>query len=230
MEKSFGVESVEPLGESGSGQFEALVSVFGNIDADGDVVMPGAFTKAIKEQEPPPIVWSHFWNIPPIGETLDWSEGSVGGKDGLRIKGALFVGADDRHQYADMVYAGMKSRDGRKPALREFSFQYDIPDGGAQTATRETDGKTQPVQELLSLYPIGEVGPCLRGANRMTELLVAPKSFKPEHLKRLERVAKARGVEIEELLAELEAEQGESVRDESYAPQVAELLLAFPDH
>src|SRR5262245_27288416 len=144
MQKSFGVESVQTLGEAGSGEFEALVSVFGNIDSDGDVVMPGAFSKAIDEQEPPAIVWSHHWGIPPIGETLDWSESDKG----LKVKGALFVGEEDRHQFADMVYAGMKSRGGRPPALREFSFAYQIPEDGAKLATRDVDGKTVDVTEL----------------------------------------------------------------------------------
>src|SRR5262245_52433539 len=105
MEKSFAVESVEVFGEAGSGKFEALVSVFGNIDHVKDVVMPGAFAKAIDSHDPPPVVWSHHWSVPPIGETVDWHEN----EKGLRIKGELFVGADDKHQYADMVYAAMKS-------------------------------------------------------------------------------------------------------------------------
>ena len=217
MEKTFGVEKLETPGEAGSGQFEALVSVFGNVDYDNDIVMPGAFGKAVKEQEPPPIVWSHFWNIPPIGETLDWGETSKG----LRVKGQLFVGEGDKHQYADMVYAGMKSRNGRLPALREFSFQYDIAADGAKMAERE--GKV--IQELYELYPIGEVGPCLKGANPATQLLTPPKA-RAVQFERLERIAKARGVPVEELLAELE----ESVRPGTYPPEVAALLLAAPDH
>src|SRR5262245_31992379 len=161
MEKSFAVESVEVLGEAGSGKFEALVSVFNNVDAVKDVVMPGAFVKAINESDPPPVVWSHFWNIPPIGETIDWGETDKG----LSVKGQLFVGADDSHQYADMVYAAMKSREGRKPALREFSFSYNVPSDGVQKAVRDEIE----VQELHTIFPVHEVGPCLKGCNPATQ-------------------------------------------------------------
>jgi uncharacterized protein len=230
MEKSFAVESVEVFGEAGSGKFEALVSVFGNIDAVKDVVIPGAFTKSINELDPPPVVWSHYWNIPPIGDTIDWSESGKG----LQIKGELFVGADDRHQYADMVYAAMKSRNGRKPALREFSFSYDIPEGGQMTALREIEGKTIEVNELHTIFPVDEVGPCLKGCNPATELITAPKTLQGLSLDdqtRIIAIAKARGLSLDELLAALEAEGGESAFEPHAAEMMmAELMLAFPDH
>src|SRR5262245_27825553 len=109
MQKTFGVDSIQIVGEAGSGQFEALVSVFGNVDAVKDVVMDHAFNRAIKDSKQPPVVWSHYWNIPPIGNTIDWD--AQPGK-GLHVKAELFVGENDRHQYADMVYAAMKSREG----------------------------------------------------------------------------------------------------------------------
>lgn len=226
MEKSFTVESVEVLGESGSGQFEAVVSVFNNVDKVLDVVMPGAFARSIKELDPPPIVWSHHWNIPPIGETVDWYESTAG----LHVKGALFVGEDDNHQYADMVYAGMKSREGRKSALREFSFSYDIPEGGAQQGTREVEGKSIAVQELVEIFPVNEVGPCLKGCNPSTELIAAPKSMMGLSLEdgeRFVKIALSRGMTIEELLASLEAEE----EQEGTTPaELLDLMLAFPDH
>jgi hypothetical protein len=219
MDKSFAVESVQTFGEAGSGKFEALVSVFGNVDAVKDVVMDTAFNRAVKESDPPPVVWSHFWNIPPIGETLDWGPTDKG----LSIKGELFVGADDKHQYADMVYAAMKSREGRKPALREFSFSYDIPDGGAKMAEREGVGK---VQELHELFPVHEVGPCLKGCNPATQLINAPKSAWKEDLQTLITQGK---ISKDELLAMFEDED-ESVREGEYPREYAELLLAVPDH
>lgn len=225
MEKSFGVESVEVYGEAGSGKFEALVSVFGNIDAVKDVVMPTGFNRAIKDSDPPPVVWSHFWNVPPIGNTIDWAAT----EKGLQIKGELFVGADDKHQYADMVYAAMKSREGRKPALREFSFSYDIPEGGMKLAERGEGDETIKVQELHEIYPVHEVGPCLRGCNNATELIVAPKVYGAETISRLERLAIKRGLSVPDLLAQLEDEE-ESVPSETYSREWAELLLAVPDH
>ena len=162
-----------PLSEvkaSGSkGEFEALVSVTGNIDFVGDRVHPGAFRKAIDTQAPPPVVWFHQWNVPPIGETLDWWEA----EKGVVIKGRLFVDDDDDHQVARQVHAAMKSREGRPPALRQFSFAYDVED------SEETFEKGARIRELKSLFPITEVGPCLRGINESAGLLSAPKAAEP---------------------------------------------------
>src|SRR6266545_2206999 len=46
----------------------ALISVYGNVDHQGDRVMPGAFTNSIAEWEasgdPLPFIWSHEWANP----------------------------------------------------------------------------------------------------------------------------------------------------------------------
>lgn len=167
--KSFALSEVKAAGAKG--EFEALVSVVDNIDRVGDRVLQGAFRKAIDEQPPPPVVWFHQWNIPPIGETLDWAEQA--GK-GLAIKGRLFVDDDDHHEYARMVYTAMKSREGRAPALRQFSFAYDVEEADT---TFEKSGER--VRELKALFPIHEVGPCLRGVNEATGLISAPKAQTP---------------------------------------------------
>src|SRR5687768_1326736 len=43
-----------------AGTFEAIVSVFGNVDYAGDRVMPGAFERTLKERGLPPIYWNHL--------------------------------------------------------------------------------------------------------------------------------------------------------------------------
>jgi hypothetical protein len=49
---------------TGSGEFEALVSVFGNIDHGGDRVIKGAFAKSLGKWEakgdPIPVIWNHM--------------------------------------------------------------------------------------------------------------------------------------------------------------------------
>lgn len=162
--KAFPLSEVKAAGAKG--EFEALVSVFGNVDRVRDRVHEGAFTKAMAEQPPPPVVWFHQWTIPPIGETLDWGPTAKG----LTVKGRLFVDDDDQHEYARMVYTAMKSREGRVPALRQFSFAYDVDDA------EETFEKGARIRELKSLFPIHEVGPCLRGINEATGLVEAPKA------------------------------------------------------
>jgi HK97 family phage prohead protease len=163
--KAFPLSEVRAAGAKG--EFEAIVSVFGNVDRVRDRVHEGAFTKAIAEQPPPPVVWFHQWRIPPIGETLDWGPTSKG----LTVKGRLFVDEGDDHEYARMVYTAMKSREGRMPALRQFSFAYDVDEA------EETFEKGARIRELKSLFPIHEVGPCLRGINEQTGLVEPPKAM-----------------------------------------------------
>jgi hypothetical protein len=162
--KSFKV--VEFKAGATPGEYEAIVSVFNNVDDGGDRVLPGAFADDIAANPTPPVVWSHMWGVPPIGETLEWKENDVG----LWVHSRLFIGKDEDHQYARMCYAGMKSG-----ALREFSFAYEILDGGYVT-----ENGTE-IYDLRKLA-VFEHGPCLVGMNRETELLqVAGRPGLPEH-------------------------------------------------
>jgi HK97 family phage prohead protease len=137
------------------GAFEALVSVFGNVDNDGDIVAPGAFAQTLAE-DPKPIVWSHDWMLPPIGETLEASETA----DGLLVKGRLFVADGEDHAVARQVYAGMKAG-----ALREFSWGGRVTE---ETRREEDDGR---VVWVLNEIDLVEYGPCLKGANSETRLV-----------------------------------------------------------
>lgn len=141
------------------GQFEAIVSVFGNEDSVGDVVIPGAFKDSLAtweaKGEPIPVIWSHDWADPfaHIGHVLEAKETDRG----LWVKGQL----DLENPTAVQVWKLMKSR-----RVTQFSFAYDIIDGG----WGQMDGRD--VYELRKL-DIFEVGPCLLGANRETELIAA---------------------------------------------------------
>src|SRR4051812_26240163 len=52
----------------GQNSVRALVSVFGNVDAQGDRVMPGAFTKSLANWHASgnkvPYLWAHSWSDP----------------------------------------------------------------------------------------------------------------------------------------------------------------------
>jgi len=139
------------------GQFKAIVSVFGNVDVVGDVVMPGAFEKDLKRWEDSgdsmPVIWSHDWSDPfsHIGEVLKAEEVEAG----LQVTGQL----DLDNPKAQQVYRLLKGR-----RVTQFSFAYDVLDAG----WGEKDG--QEIYELRELK-VHEVGPCLVGANQETELL-----------------------------------------------------------
>lgn len=155
--KAFEVEfkampATDPNSETG--RFSAIVSVFGNVDVQGDRVMPGAFKDTISKWsasgDKPPVIWSHDWGNPfaHIGQVVHMEET----EKGLLVEGEI----DLTNAFAAQVYNLMKRR-----AVREFSFGYRILK--EKTAS---DGANN--LEILDLI---EVGPTLKGANPDTQLL-----------------------------------------------------------
>lgn len=155
------------------GVFSAAISVFGNVDRGGDRVLKGAFNRSVEERGLPPIVWSHQWNIPPIGLTRSAVEKTLrGDKLVLACEGKLFV-EDDDHAIARQVLAGLRSD---PPALKEFSFGYEA----IEALTADDDGfEPQGNGHLRDLLDVEwfEWGPTLVGMNPATELIDAPKSL-----------------------------------------------------
>lgn len=156
--KSFPITVKAADDSAGTGEFTALVSVFGNVDQVGDVVMPGAFTKTLarwaESGDSIPVIWSHdhldpFSHVGAVTEAVETA-------DGLQITATLDRAGNPK---AEQVYRLLKGR-----RVREFSFAYDVRD----SRPSERDGRK--VLELLEL-DVFEVGPTLIGANRETELL-----------------------------------------------------------
>lgn len=151
------------------GEFTATFSVFDNLDYQGDVVRKGAFGPAHENDPEPAVVYSHRWDIPPIGATLEWAETAKGAKG----TGQLFV---DEHEVAKQTYAAMKAG-----ALKEFSFAYDVAEGGYVLREAEDDEKSprwdDMVRELTSLERVFEWGPTIAGANPETVLESGPKAL-----------------------------------------------------
>ncbi len=153
--KSFGLSEVKTIDNGQPGSFEAVVAVFGNVDDGGDRMVKGAFSRTLAENGMPPVVWSHEWQVPPIGTITDAKETD----EGLHVKGRLFVGADEDHAVAKQVHAAMKAG-----ALKEFSFGYATK--GSNDV--EEDGKS--IRELTDV-DLFEVGPTLKGMNPATRLV-----------------------------------------------------------
>lgn len=155
------------LGEGEApGTFEAYVAIFGTPDrpdffGDSDVIEPGAFTQTLQEKGLPPIVWSHVWTIPPVGQALQ----AVEDAKGLRIKARLFLDDDGiSGQYARSIHTGMTAI---PPVVREFSFAFE--------AKEWSDEKAQNGQYIrhLKRLELFEVGPVLVGRHPDTELIAA---------------------------------------------------------
>jgi hypothetical protein len=140
-----------------SGTFEALVSVFGNVDRGGDRVMPGAFAKSLAQWEekgdPIPVIWNHMWENPEAHIGAIEPGDAVETEDGLRVKGRI----DLDNPFAKQVYRLLSER-----RVTEFSFGYNLVDAEAAKA----DGALNLLE--IELF---EVGPTLKGMNPATELL-----------------------------------------------------------
>lgn len=167
----------ETTGEpaSGAGVFEALVSVFGNKDSYGEVVMPGAFTRTLDEWEksgdPIPVYWSHRLDDPDfnIGHVLEAKETD----DGLWVKAQL----DLDNPKAKSTHNLMKSR-----RVTQFSFSFNVPPGGAK------EGEDAIELHDIDLY---EVGPTPIGANPETDL-IGVKAGRVLSAKNIEKIKSAR--------------------------------------
>lgn len=168
-----------PQAVDDTGHFEAIVSVFGNKDLVGDVVMPGAFAKSLEAWyaagDPIPVYWSHrlddpTYNIGSVVEAKelfggdptipDWANAHVKANGGLYVRGML-----DDFGLGKQVAHLMRAR-----RVKQFSFSYDV--------VRETQSKSGDVNELHELW-LHEVGPTPLGANPLTELISAKNAPDP---------------------------------------------------
>lgn len=167
---------VAPDGGDSSGEFEAIVSVFGNIDRVGDVVFPGAFADSLAEWkasgDPIPVLWSHRMDDPrySIGAVLEAEELEPGDKripewadPHVKDNGGLWVRAK-LHDDGEIALAARKLLQAR--LVKQFSFAYDIVDADWVTV----DGRDAYGLKRLDLF---EVSPTQVGANDLTELVGA---------------------------------------------------------
>jgi HK97 family phage prohead protease len=187
--KSYTISDFKALSSKDEpGTFEALVSVFGNVDAGGDRVQRGAFKRTLGEWEAKgrsvPVLWSHDAESVPIGVVAKAGESN----DGLRVKARLFVEGHDR---AREVYEAMKGG-----ALQEFSFGYGVKEH------KDIVENGQPVRILKDL-DLFEVSPVFRGMNPATRLM-GVKSL-PARIEELEAEIADRQRQISELKTAAEA-------------------------
>ena len=166
--KALGPDDGEPVGS-----FEAIVSVFDNVDKAGDRIKSTAFDNTLEKWrnsgDPIPVILSHNWDDPfaIIGHADPNNVKAIEGR-GLYVKG--MIDHLDQNPVAAQVHRLMGSR-----LLKEFSFGYTVPSGGEKKAQ---DG----AYDLTEINLI-EIGPTLKGVNPDTELL-SLKSAVAAHNKR----------------------------------------------
>ncbi len=180
LNKTYDLAYFKALAGEGEGVFEALVSVFGNVDFQGDRVMPGAFKNTLetwqKSGKPIPILWSHDWSDPfaNVGYANPFDVREIGPGEmpqaplgGLLVKGRFDVEKPFAKQVYDLVH---------ERRVGEWSFSYDTV-----KEKRASDG----ANELIEVKLI-EAGPTLKGANAETMTV----GVKAEVAKRLEQASK----------------------------------------
>lgn len=196
--KSYPIAGLKAV-DTETGRFEAIVSVFGNVDLHGHRIDAKAFDDSIARWQasgdPIPVIFSHQWDdLSSYLGTVDPSEvralepgdpdlpPAIADHGGLFVAGQLDTTEPEGRKAAKLL----KSR-----AVREFSFAYDVLD--------EEQGEDG-FLDLTELDLI-EIGPTLKGANPLTQLVSAKSAD-------LETVAEAFGLkatEIAELGAALES-------------------------
>ncbi len=168
--KSFPIAGLKAV-DTESGTFEAIVSVFGNVDYHGHRIDAAAFDASLERWrasgDPIPIIFSHQWDDlsaylgtadPDQVRALPPGDGAL--PEGIREFGGLLVVGqiDTTEPEGRKALKLLKSR-----AVREFSFAYDVLD-----EAKGSDG----FLDLLELDLI-EAGPTLKGANPLTQLIGA---------------------------------------------------------
>ena len=155
------------------GEFIGLASTFGNIDHDGDRVMPGAFAKSIAAGDAIPILWEHVRADPrmQVGEIKSARETD----QGLEIHARL----DLDNEFGAAAYRSIKSR-----RVKSLSIGYSI-----RKSAKAADG----ANELADLDLV-EVSLVARPANNRA-LITAVKTVGIPTIKHKSDLARARAAD-----------------------------------
>ncbi len=135
----------------GAGEITGYASVFNEEDRINDIVLPGAFTKSLKEKKASrlPMLVGHVQRIP-VGV---WTE-LVEDRKGLRVKGKIDIQSEDGGQLHRVLKMGAEI--GISIGYRAVVHEY------------QTDPKTNDTKRLLKQVDLYEISlvtiPCCDGA------------------------------------------------------------------
>src|SRR5258708_14546120 len=125
----------------GSGELDGYASVFGNVDADGDVVLPGAFKKTLAERnwstQPLPLIADHELSTEGvIGSVRQAAEDTLG----LRVRAGFSSTAKAQDIRTKMIEGHLKG----------MSFTYQA----VKHPTGQVSGKSAPLLAELKLFEV----------------------------------------------------------------------------
>lgn len=135
--------------DDATGTATFIASVFGNLDHDEDIIVPGAFSKSLEKRRPK-FIADHNWSVAAkLGKVLDSKETS----EGLEITVEFGL----HNPLAKQVYEDFKF-----DPEQEFSIGFTIPKGGSEFKNGVRYIKS------AELYEVSNV---LVGANPATRLV-----------------------------------------------------------
>ncbi len=181
--RQLGLVECKLAGDS-TGTFNGYGAIFGNVDAYGDVIEPGAFKDTLRAWEAkgkyPKMLLQHGgWgagadDMMPVGQWTGMSEDAKG----LKVDGKLFALNTERGQY---IYEGLKSGE-----LDSLSIGYQTE--GAYDVVK--DGVTLRHLTKLNLWEVSIV--TFPANDKAT--ISAVKAFTPEELRELEDALREGGL------------------------------------
>ena len=138
------------------GAVEAVFSVFGNVDSDGDVVVPGAVKSGFKDTQVP-MVFAHKWDQP-IGK------GSIVQDDEKAVfKGSFFMETEAGKEAYNLVKS--------MGDLQQWSFGFRVDDSEVAPFKKSDEPGDEYDVRYLKELTVYEVSPVLVGANQETYTL-----------------------------------------------------------
>lgn len=140
--------------DQGPGVFRALVSVFGNVDSDGEVVDKGAFSKTLEERPRFPIFWSHQFDAQSI---VGYATKAEETDEGLLVEWRA-LDTEAGRAVAELLKSG---------AVTDFSFSAVVRDSVVEKADGDDGEEVRHLTEL----DLWEAGPCIRGANPRAKIV-----------------------------------------------------------
>jgi len=152
--KSFELNIKEEGDEKGN--VEAVFSVFGNVDSDGDVVVPGAVKSGFKDTQVP-MVFAHKWDQPiGKGTIVQDNEKAV-------FKGSFFMETEAGKEAYNLVKS--------MGDLQQWSFGFRVDDSEVAPFKKSDEQGDEYDVRYLKELTVYEVSPVLVGANQETYTL-----------------------------------------------------------
>jgi HK97 family phage prohead protease len=174
------------LRKSDGNQVKALVSVFGNTDADNERMMPGAFTNTLRKWrqsgDPIPCTWSNQ-------SSPEAQVGFIDPRNAREAEEGLVVTVD----FDDTAYAKQVLDLVRERRVTKWAIAFDVV-----RKRKAANGVT----ELLEVSLV-EIGPCLRSADDLSGTLSRKSGTSLGAY--VERVAREAGLTNPKMLASLRA-------------------------